>query len=811
MPALRYFWNFLVPIALIHIGCCIFLGLRFKQKVSIIFGFWVLSFGVILFLGGNSRFLGVIQLLILAFCLFEIGSAVLRWAFEEYSEAFALPFGIGILTLTLSGSYLAAFHFFRKEILIILLLIVIGFLWRKKGLVLFRTVKTLKTALVSNWNLTSLIAIETFFLISTYCFIDSTAPENSSDSVRFYWPYIKLLKNHSGFFENPYQWSYVIPQAGLAYAGSIYILVGSVAVRWTMFLSLLTIIALMVRGNVDRNFGIKLSLAVLVASTPIVLRLSSTLMQDIFASLVVLTLAIVCIEIQDARLKRFCVIGIISGLAWSSKYSAMFYAVPLVLWALYRVSKHAGIIQAAKLLFITILSFLFGAAPWMWHSYKATNNPFFPAFSSFFRSDIWPEGLLLGNLEDFKLPEGIRGWIFWPVELTYNTHLYVEGFDGYLGLSLPFLLVLLLLGIFKLDLPKRVFLAIGIIGTYLLWTKTVYIRYWLPGLCLLTIAAVQATAALFRDHPKWRLTFCIFCTITSLVQIPIEMLVSFSDPFGFAIDVYSNRISNEQYIERMYPGYLKFQKHFPETKNHFPRIWFSDFQAAGHLNVEPMEASIWKLKQQGLQHPREIIQYLYSKKCKYWIVDNSGGESGWFQQLGLSPFLWPAANELESKRNSAMYRMSSLKDALDLFDNRAKAGTDLLINGKFKSQDQPVTRHWTLRGAQWSENSMITLNPNSGIFQRIPLAPSLKRIAVTVKAKKSSSSEDAKGSVIVLWKKPDFTNLSQDENTFPILEKWQTLDMKINVPADAAWCELNISHSEGKDVILIDEVHMYSQ
>jgi hypothetical protein len=809
--AVRYFWIFLVPIALIHIGCCLFLCLRFPQKTSIIFGFWFLSLAIVLLLGGFSRFIGLIQLLIPAFCLFEIGSALMRWAFEEYSESFALPFGIGMLTLTFFSSYLAVLHLFRKEVLFILIIVAMAMLWRKKELILFQKIRILKTELVTHWNITTLIAVETFFLISVYCFIDSTAPENSSDSVRFYWPYIKLLRNHFGIFSNPYQWSYVIPQAGLAYAGSIYILAGGVAVRWAMFLSLLTIIALIVRGKVDHNFGIRLSLAVLLASTPIVLRLSSTLMQDIFAALVVLTLAVVCIEIEDPRLRRFFVIGIISGLAWSSKYSAMIYAVPLVLWAVYRVFKRRGILQAVKLFSITTISFLVGAAPWMWHSYQATNNPFFPAFSSFFRSDIWPQGLLLGNLEGFKLPDGLRGWILWPVELTYDTHLYVEGFDGYLGLILPFLLVLLLSGIFKLDFSKRVFLVIGIIGTYVLWTKTVYIRYWLPGLCFLTIAAAQATTALFQNHPKWRLTFCIFCTITCLVQIPIEMLVSFSDPVGFAIDVYSNRISNEQYLERVYPGYQKFQKHFPATKNHFPRIWFSDFQGVGHLNVEPMEAAIWKLKQQGLHHPREMIKYLCSKNCKYWIVDEGGGESEWFQLLGLSPFLWHATSKVESKRNSAMYLMPSEKEALNLFDRRAKPGTDLLINGRFESQDQTARRHWSLRGVQRTSNSLITLNPNTGILQTIPLPTSLKRILVTVKAKKSESSEVAKIQVSLVWKKPDFDNLSQEKKVFTLSETWQTLDMKINIPVHAAWSELYVSHSEGKDAILIDEVHMYSE
>ena len=193
-------------------------------------------------------------------------------------------------------SFLNLLHFTS---LIGILSTVLIFLLLKKQFVFAQRFRKLKKELLANWNVSAVIAIEGLFLLCSYFIIDCTAPENFSDSARFYWPYIKLLKHHSGFFDNPYQWSYVIPQAGLAYAGSIYVLLGATVVRWSMFLVWVAIIGILVRGRVNADLGLKISIAMVLGSIPLLLRLSTTLMQDIFVCLVVLVFSVICVENKD--------------------------------------------------------------------------------------------------------------------------------------------------------------------------------------------------------------------------------------------------------------------------------------------------------------------------------------------------------------------------------------------------------------------------------------------------------------------------------------------------------------------------------
>ena len=70
------------------------------------------------------------------------------------------------------------------------------------------------------------------------------------DGIRFYAAYINLLKVNSGFFSIPEQWYYIVPRAGLSYAGTLMILGGPMAARWSMFLAWLALMGIACRGQV---------------------------------------------------------------------------------------------------------------------------------------------------------------------------------------------------------------------------------------------------------------------------------------------------------------------------------------------------------------------------------------------------------------------------------------------------------------------------------------------------------------------------------------------------------------------------------
>ena len=466
-----------------------------------------------------------------------------------------------------------------------------------------------------------------------------------------------------------------------------------------------------------------------------------------------------------------------------------------------------------KGLIVIVAGLIVGCAPWLLHSQQQVKNPFFPLFSSFFYSEVWPSGVGLGNLEDFKHPPGLKGWILWPIELTYNTHLYVEGFDGALGLILPFLFLLFIPSINKINTSAKWFAIIGITGSVLLWTKTNYIRYWLPGLCLLAAATIPAAIALFRNNVHWKTAFCIVSMFICCAQIPFEMLMSFTDSVGFPIDVYSGQTSEEEYIERSYPGFLKFKKHLLSNNEKFPRIWFTDYGAAGQMNVEPMDAPYYELRRHGINHPRDFIQYLHSKECKYWIVNKAGSQAHWYQVLGLSPFLWLPQNKIDSKGNNVLYKMATQNEALNLYDNRANSGMELMINSGFEKDDYPVENHWIFEGgAEWTaKESFMRLPPGSSVFHTIPLPLSLKKVLVTIASQKESSVEEAKFSITILWKEANFHHVNQDDAVFIAANSLKVDEMVAAVPPNTAWFELYISNSVSNQEIMIDEVHVISQ
>ena len=813
-PSIYYFRTFMLPLALVHIASCICFALLLPGKVSRMFVFWLVSLLLVLIFGGVSHLLAFFLFLILALCLLEFGAAVTRTFLGEEQQQFGLSLGIGILSLSLLSSYLSSFKLLHFNSLLLIFIAIWIFLLLTKQIVFVQRLKNLKEELQANWNISTIIAIEGLFLLCAYMIVDCTAPENASDSARFYWPYIKLLKHNSGFFHNPYQWSYVVPQACLTYVGSIYVLFGAIVVRWSMFLVWITLIALIVRGKVNAELGLKVSVAIVLGSLPLLLRPSTTLMNDSFVCLVILVLCIVCIENKVYETRRlYFAIGVISGLAWATKFSTPLYTAPAMVYVLCRSIKVTGWFQTIKRFSILVVGLLLGCAPWLWNLQQQTKNPFFPLFSSFFYSDLWPSGIDFGNLENFKLPDGLRGLLLWPIELTYNTHSYVEGFDGELGLILPFLFLLLIPAINKMNSSAKLFVLFGITGTLILWTKTIYIRYWLPGLCLLTAAAVPAAVSLFRKNIRWKVSFCVVSMFICFAQIPFEMLMSFTDPLGFPIDVYSGKISEEQYIERSYPGFQKFQKHLSAANEKFPRMWFTDYEGAGHMNVEPMEAALWELRRHGINHPRDLIQYLHSKECKYWVVNKSGGQAAWFQLLGLSPFLWLSGNEIDSKGNNTLYKMATQEEALHLYDSRANSATELLINGGFEKNGYPVKKHWLFEGdTEWDDQEpAIKLPPGSALSQTIPLPPSLNKILITIKSQTKSSPEEAKFSVAVLWKKHGTGTFHQDKLVFIASHSFQVDEMLAAVPSKAAWVELYISNAADSQEIMINEVHVISQ
>ena len=225
---------------------------------------------------------------------------------------------------------------------------------------------------------------------------------------------------------------------------------GSRAVRWAMLLPWLALVGIVASrfnpANGDRSnrapSGVGVVFALVVASCPVLLSLTPSLMQDTFVCLVAVLFAIICMWGKNPEgLPFWAAVGGTAGLAWTSKFTLLAYVAPLVVCAIYRCKKVDTWRTLVQSLPLAALAFVVSAGPWLWHSYRQSGNPVFPFFLSVLPAPSWPNGLGKMNLDNFRLPGGVRGWLFSPIDMTYSTSRFAEGTDGYLGLVIPVILI----------------------------------------------------------------------------------------------------------------------------------------------------------------------------------------------------------------------------------------------------------------------------------------------------------------------------------------------------------------------------------
>ncbi|MCI0415809.1 hypothetical protein L0222_23795 [bacterium] len=234
-----------------------------------------------------------------------------------------------------------------------------------------------------------------------------------------------------------------------------------------------------------------------------------------------------------------------------------------------------------------------------------------------------------------------------------------------------------------------------------------------------------------------------------------------------------------------------------------------------------MEAAIWEIRRRhGLVTPRSWIQYLLSTGCKYWIVNRDGDQAYWFQTYGLSRFLWLKENEVAAQGPIGMYKLPSLQTALMLFDNRVRAGTDLVLNGDLRLGDFSSDKCWTLEnGANWIKskkfetnvNDLLLLPPRAGFSQHVPLPSGLTETVLTSRVKAVSPNGETTFMLSILWKDENVKPFSSIEREFVAQANWHEEKTTVVVPPAAVWAEFSIHHTGGDSHLLVDELHMYSK
>ena len=247
-----YFFSLsrLLPVFLFHIAVLLLLNLLLKAKAKASFIFWGLSFVALLIAGGALRLSAFLAVTLLALSFAILGRVVATKILPEESQGWGPSLGLGILIISILSSFLSSFHLFKVWILgPVLLLFLFDFRFRLQPFSL-ATIRAGWKNLSQSWNLATALAFEGVFLLGSFIYVTAVAPEMTYDGIRFYAAYINLLKVNSGFFSIPEQWYYIVPRAGLSYAGTLLILGGQMTARWSMFLAWLALIGIACRGQV---------------------------------------------------------------------------------------------------------------------------------------------------------------------------------------------------------------------------------------------------------------------------------------------------------------------------------------------------------------------------------------------------------------------------------------------------------------------------------------------------------------------------------------------------------------------------------
>jgi hypothetical protein len=175
--------------------------------------------------------------------------------------------------------------------------------------------------------------------------------------------------------------------------------------------------------------------------------------------------------------------GMLAGALIGLKFGAASSAVLLLPWA---IARHGRSASPRHLLGALSVALLVGGSSYA-YAWFVAGNPFLPLFGAAFPSPYLPAAV-----DDPRWSTGFTWSVLWDV--TFDTHRYLEGFDGAAG----FVLVALA-GAFLLALSQRGLRAAAMTGCLLLivpLTQIQYLRYAFPAIVmLLAVASVASLKA----------------------------------------------------------------------------------------------------------------------------------------------------------------------------------------------------------------------------------------------------------------------------------------------------------------------------
>jgi hypothetical protein len=203
--AFSFFFHVLLPAAVIHTLCFLLLSLVFKLRARGIIMFWALSAAVLVPLGGWSKAIALILILLFGCVLVRIGRNFAKVLLPEDSSNWGLSLSLALVFLAASGAFLAWIHLFNWWALGLVLLISVAPDLRRRMSSLRSDIRNGWNSALEGWSFPLALALQAIFLLGIFAYVSAMAPETNSDAVRFYWPYMRLVRHYSGFFDGRYQ------------------------------------------------------------------------------------------------------------------------------------------------------------------------------------------------------------------------------------------------------------------------------------------------------------------------------------------------------------------------------------------------------------------------------------------------------------------------------------------------------------------------------------------------------------------------------------------------------------------------------
>ena len=372
----------------------------------------------------------------------------------------------------------------------------------------------------------------------------------------------------------------------------------------------------------------------------------------------------------------------------------------------------------------------------------------------------------------------------------------------------------------------------GVIATAILWTQTAYLATGCPTLWLVAMAACWALERRVRPIPAQRM-IALAAFVIMIPQVLFSMINYWPSPRGWPWEVYAQKIMGQDYLGGQFRSLCEGIEHSRILDGRWPKVWFTGYEAVGHLKVQPMEATVWELDLHTLG-PRSKVQYLCTAGCDYWIVNEDDLATLWFKAEGISTFFWKESNLVVRSGALAVYRMPSVEQALQEFDARARPATELVLNGSFEQGKDSKPDFWIIDGearrllldsAARDGQYCLQLNPKAMARQGIALPPGVQKVEFMANARSGRDGQPVtlRYSLYPLGFEKDPAAIPpkrqvQPERALPgrtemlaVAEQWQQYRAVIAIPNLARFFVVSVDNPGNHGEIWIDSVHLYSR